>query len=64
MKALDKLCQDSGLVRCHRSYYVNPSHVKVLRKDKDGIVRAELDVTGQLNLPVTKRYYDSLSELL
>lgn len=64
MKAIDELCQDNGLVRCHRSYYVNPSHVKVLRKEKDGIVFAELDAQEIIHIPVTKRYYDRLSEML
>lgn len=64
MKALDELCQDHGLVRCHRSFYVNPAHVKVLRKDKDGIVYAELDAKDVMHIPVTKRYYDRLSEML
>jgi DNA-binding LytR/AlgR family response regulator len=64
MKALDELCQDHGLIRCHRSYYINPAHVKVLRKDREGLVHAELDVTDVMDIPVTKRYYDRLSELL
>ncbi|MBR5300081.1 MAG: LytTR family transcriptional regulator [Bacteroidales bacterium] len=64
MKALEELCQDNGLVRCHRSFYVNPSHVKVLRKDKEGIVYAELDDKNVMHIPVTKRYYDSLAEML
>jgi DNA-binding LytR/AlgR family response regulator len=64
MKALDELCQDHGLIRCHRSYYVNPLHVKVLRKDKEGIVYAELDARDMMHIPVTKRYYDRLSEML
>lgn len=64
MKALDELCQDHGLIRCHRSYYVNPSHVKVLRKEKEGIIFAELDATETIHVPVTKRYYDRLSEML
>ena len=64
MKALDEICQDNGLLRCHRSYYINPKHVKVLRKDKDGIVYAELDARDVMNIPVTKRYYDRLSDML
>ncbi|MBQ8169114.1 MAG: LytTR family transcriptional regulator [Bacteroidales bacterium] len=64
MKALDELCQDNGLIRCHRSYYVNPSHVKVLRKEKEGVVYAELDAKDVMHIPVTKRYYDRLSEML
>lgn len=64
MKALDELCQDNGMVRCHRSYYVNPSHVKVLRKEKEGIIYAEMDANEIIHIPVSKRYYDRLSELL
>jgi hypothetical protein len=64
MKALDELCQDHGLIRCHRSYYVNPSHVATLRKEKDGVVYAELDAGEEMHIPVTKTYYNRLSELL
>lgn len=64
MKALDELCQDHGLVRCHRSYYVNPSHVRVLRKDKEGIIFAELDAREEMHIPVSKKYYDRLVEML
>jgi DNA-binding LytR/AlgR family response regulator len=64
MKALEELCQDNGLVRCHRSYYVNPAHIKVLRKDKEGVVFAELNANETIHIPVTKRYYGHLSDLL
>lgn len=64
MKEIDELCQDNGLVRCHRSFYVNPMHIKVLRKDKDGTVSAELDFSDARRIPVTKTYYSRLSELL
>ncbi len=64
MKALDELCHDHGLVRCHRSFFVNPRHVTVLRKDKEGLVYAELDANDSMRIPVTKRYYDQLSEML
>ena len=64
MKALDELCQEHGLVRCHRSFYVNPAHVKVLRKDKEGVVYAEMDADDVRHIPVSKKYYDRLSEML
>ncbi len=64
MKSLDELCQDNGMVRCHRSYYVNPKHVRVLRKDKEGVISAELESDEALRVPVSKRYYNSLSEIL
>ncbi len=63
MKAIEELCMENGLVRCHRSFFINPSHVKVLRKDQEGIVYAELDANSR-HIPVTKRYYESLAALL
>ena len=64
MKAIDELCQENGLVRCHRSFYINPAHVKVLRKDRDGIMYAELDADDVRHIPVSKKYYDRLSDML
>ena len=64
MKALDEICQDNGLVRCHRSFYINPARIKVLRKDKDGIMYAELDADDVRTIPVSKTYYRILSDVL
>ena len=64
MKSIEELCQYNGLVRCHRSFYINSSHIKVLRKDKEGIIFAELDTDEAKKIPVTKRYYEQLATLL
>ena len=64
MKSIDEVCQDNGLVRCHRSYYINPSYVKVLRKDKEGVIFAEIESASNIRIPVSKTYYNHLSELL
>lgn len=64
MKAIDELCQDNGMVRCHRSFYVNPSYVKVLRKEKEGAIYAEMESKDMVHIPVSKKYYDRLAELL
>ena len=64
MKAIDEICQDNGLVRCHRSYYINPSYVRVLRKDKEGVIFAEMDSKGMIRIPVSKKFYNHLSDLL
>lgn len=61
MKSVEPLCAEYGLLRCHRSYYVNPMHIKALRKEREGVIVAELDVETVGNIPVTKRYYDDLS---
>ena len=64
MKAVDELCLTNGLVRCHRSYYVNPTHIKVLRKDREGVVFAVLDVNDVKDIPVSRKYYNNLTDLL
>jgi len=64
MKSQEENIRDFGLVRCHRSYIVNPRHVTLLRKEKDGPINAVLDSNTTLTVPVSKQYYDSLSSLL
>jgi len=64
MKSLEPLLQKYGMVRCQRSFFVNPQHVKVLRKDKQGVVVAELDVNGADTIPVSPKYYDALERML
>jgi len=78
MKGIEDLITRHGLVRSHRSYFVNPSHIEVLRKDKEGQVVALLDIPssaapasygissseGAVTIPVSKRYADELSAVL
>lgn len=64
MKSLEYLTDKYGIIRCQRSFYVNPIHVKALRKDKDGFIYAELDMEGLRDIPVSKRYFDTLAKLL
>ena len=64
MKSLSESAPSQVLVRCQRSYFVNPAHVKVLWKDKEGFVFADLDVPDLPSIPVSKQYYDSIAALL
>lgn len=64
MKALEPQLLKHGIIRCQRSFFVNPRHVTALRKDKDGLIIAELDITSARNIPVSPNYYDNLSKLL
>ena len=64
MKSVEASTAGHGLVRCHRSYFVNPDHVKVLRKDKEGVIYAEMDTEGISGVPVSKQYYGIVSDLL
>ena len=61
---LQPLMEKHDIVRCQRKYYVNPKHVKVLRKDKEGVIIAELDVSGVKPIPVSPKYYDELNSKL
>lgn len=63
MKRIEELCEKNGIIRCHRSYFVNKSHVKALQKDKDNIY-AILNEPATEKIPVSKNYYDHLSTLL
>ena len=56
--------QKHGIIRCQRSYFVNPRHVTVLRRDKEGMIQAELDTTPGRQVPVSPKYYEQLSKML
>ncbi len=64
MKSIEKLESAQKLVRCHRSYFVNPKHVKVLAKGKDGLIYAEFLLEDVPGIPVSKQYYDTLTNAL
>lgn len=64
MRSLEELLQRHGLVRCHRSYFLNPARVDLLKKDANGYFIATLDHDGAKPIPVSKRYYESVTTLL
>lgn len=64
MRALEEAVERHGLVRCHRSFFLNPVHVELLRKDAIGYALAQLDRVEVKQIPVSKRYYDALAALL
>ncbi len=59
LKKMEDIFAGSEIIRCHRSYMVNFMKVKVIRKDKDGLV-LELDSPTSLDIPVSKTYVDSV----
>ena len=63
MKRVEDMCAKNGLIRCHRSYFVNKDRVKVLQKDKE-FTYAILDVPNTAHIPVSKNYYDQISAIL
>lgn len=61
LKSVEETFKDKNLIRCHRSYVVNFSAVKVLRKAEDGLV---LDFDNEMvkNIPVSRGYCDRVTE--
>lgn len=64
MRSIEELLQKHGVVRCQRSFFVNPKHVKVLRRDKEGVIVAELDFADTKPIPVSPKYYQELNQRL
>lgn len=64
MTRLQPVLEKHDIVRCQRKYCVNPQHVKVLRKDKEGMITAELDCKGLRAIPVSPKYYEELNNRL
>ena len=64
MRALEEVLSRHALVRCHRSYFVNASHVTMLKKDPDGYAVAQLDRDDVKPVPVSKRHYEALTARL
>ena len=63
MKRIEEMCAKNGLIRCHRSYFVNKNRVEVLQKEKD-FTYAVLDVPNAAHIPVSKNYYDQIAAIL
>ncbi len=64
MRSLEETLQRNGLVRCHRSFFLNAAHVALLKKDANGYALAQLDQEGAKEIPVSKRYYQAVTALL
>src|ERR1035437_7644099 len=61
LKKIEDTFAGSEIVRCHRSYMVNFEKVKVIRKDKDGLM-LELDNPSDIDLPVSKTYVNAVMQ--
>ena len=64
MKSVENSAEKHGLVRCHRSFFINPDHVRILSRDRDGAINATLDRDDIEPVPVSKKYYPYLSEII
>ena len=64
MKNVEPLCEKAGFVRAHRSFILNPAHVKLIRKDPRGFYFADLDLGSGDGIPVSRKYYDAVTSAL
>lgn len=61
LKVIEKSLKGSSLIRCHRSYIVNISRIKVLRSEREGFF-IDLDYDGAAEIPISKSYSDTFME--
>ncbi len=59
MKAMEEMLKTTTIMRCHRSYMINSDKVKVIRREKDGMV-VELDTPNEVRIPISKTYFENV----
>lgn len=64
MRALENDLSKKGLVRCHRSYFINPAYIKIVHRDESGQIVAELNQYGYDSIPISRKYQDEITKLL
>ena len=64
MKALEETLTKRGLVRCHRSYFINPAFIKIVHKNSAGIIVAELNQPNCDTIPISRKYQDAITKLI
>ena len=62
LKNMESGLTESGVIRCHRSYMVNFERVKIIKKERDGLV-IELDVAERHAIPVSKTYVEQVMKI-
>lgn len=55
LRALEEELKDQAVIRCHRSWLVNIEKVKLIRREKEGLL-LELDSTPPSTVPVSRTY--------
>lgn len=64
MRALEDDLSKRGLVRCHRSYFINPSFIKIVHRDSSGMIVADLKQDGFESIPISRKYQEDITRLL
>lgn len=61
MKGVEATCEKHGMVRCHRSYYINPRKIKLIRKESGGAF-AEMQCKEVSDIPISPRYLAEVAQ--
>lgn len=64
MKALEDTVAKHGMIRCHRSYFINPAQIRMIRRDSSGIIVAEFHQNGLECIPISKKYQDQIANII
>jgi hypothetical protein len=57
LKRIEQELPNAGLVRSHRSFMVNIDNVKVIRKEKEGLI-ISFESPANISVPISKTYFD------
>lgn len=64
MKALESTLAKHNLIRCHRSYFINPAYIKIIHRNSSGIIVADLKQENFESIPISRKYHDEITKLL
>ena len=64
MRALEEDLLRHGLVRCHRSYFINPPFIKMVLRDEAGLIVADMKQEGIESIPISRKYQEEISKIL
>ena len=59
MKAMTPMAEQCGLLRCHRSYFINPEKISSIQRDGDNAF-AKLAYENTNPIPITKTYLQDI----
>src|SRR5512133_3592763 len=59
LKKLEDEMQNESIFRCHRSYLVNMEKIKLIRREKEGLM-VELDTPVTVSIPVSRTYMNQV----
>ena len=59
LKKMEEDLTELNIMRCHRSYMINIDKVKLVKKDKEGLILV-LDIDPPIEIPVSKTYLNEI----